>query len=102
MQKLPFIMSFQRCGKTLFSLFLIGLLLGSFSYILNPFLRNQQQQQQQTITAYAQKHIMLSVSNQSSANKLSNALLEQFKTQVFKKSSNNSSNHATFSNSSFP
>ncbi|MGN6623857.1 MAG: serine hydrolase domain-containing protein [Candidatus Nitrosocosmicus sp.] len=94
-------MLFQRCGKTLLSIFLIGLLLGSFSYTLNPF-QKQQQLQQYTIAAYGQKHIIFNGSNQSSANELSNALLEQFKTKVVKQLSNNSSNMTSFSNSSFP
>jgi D-alanyl-D-alanine-carboxypeptidase/D-alanyl-D-alanine-endopeptidase len=100
MQKLPFIMLFQRCGRTMFSLFLIGLLLGSFFYTLKPFF--QKQQQLQTTAAYAQNHIIFHGSNQSSANKLSNALLETFKTKVFKQLSGNSSNHASFSNSGIP
>ncbi|MGN6560081.1 MAG: hypothetical protein ACTHJ2_06100 [Candidatus Nitrosocosmicus sp.] len=85
----------------MFSIFLIGLLLGSFSYTLNPF-QKQQQLQQYTIAAYGQKHIIFNGSNQSSANELSNALLEQFKTKVVKQLSNNSSNMTSFSNSSFP
>src|SRR5690349_15786196 len=100
MQKLPFIMLFQRCGKTLFSIFLIGLLLGSFSFTLNPFF--QKQQLQHTIAAYGQKHMIFNGLNQSSTNELSNALLEQFKTKVFKQLSTNSSNMTSFSNFSIP
>ena len=67
---------------------------------LNPFF--QKQQQQQTTAAYAQKHIIFNGSNQSSANKLSNAFLEQFKTKVVKQLSSNSSNKTSISNSSIP
>jgi serine-type D-Ala-D-Ala carboxypeptidase/endopeptidase len=89
-----------RHGKTLLSIFLICLFILSFSYTFNGYF--QKQQQQQTIMAYAQKHIICNGSNQLSANKLSNALLEQFKTKVFKQSSNKSFNQASFSNSSIP
>jgi serine-type D-Ala-D-Ala carboxypeptidase/endopeptidase len=89
-----------RHGKTLLSIFLICLFILSFSYTFNGYF--QKQQQQQTIIAYAQKHIIFNGSNQLSANKLSNALLEQFKTKVFKQSSSKSSNQASFSNSSIP
>ncbi|MGN6346707.1 MAG: serine hydrolase domain-containing protein, partial [Candidatus Nitrosocosmicus sp.] len=75
--------------------------MGCFSYTFNHF-QKQQQLQQYTIAAYGQKHIIFNGSNQSSANELSNALLEQFKTKVVKQLSNNSSNMTSFSNSSFP
>jgi D-alanyl-D-alanine-carboxypeptidase/D-alanyl-D-alanine-endopeptidase len=89
-----------RHGKTLLSIFLICLFILSFSYTFNGYF--QKQQQQQTIIAYAQKHIIFNGSNQLSANKLSNVLLEQFKKKVFKQSSSKSSNQASFSNSSIP
>jgi serine-type D-Ala-D-Ala carboxypeptidase/endopeptidase len=89
-----------RHGKTLLSIFLICLFILSFSYTFNGYF--QKQQQQQAIIANAQKDIIFNGSNQSSANKLSNALLEPFKIKVFKQSSSNSSNHASFSNSSIP
>jgi D-alanyl-D-alanine-carboxypeptidase/D-alanyl-D-alanine-endopeptidase len=85
----------------LFSIFLIGLLSGSFSYTLYTFFQKQQQLHY-TITAYAQKNMTFNGSNQSSANKLSNALLEQFKTKVLKQLSSNSSDKTSISNSSFP
>jgi serine-type D-Ala-D-Ala carboxypeptidase/endopeptidase len=93
-------MLFILPGKTLLSIFLICLFILSFSYTFNGYF--QKQQQQQAIIANAQKDIIFNGSNQSSANKLSNALLEPFKIKVFKQSSSNSSNHASFSNSSIP
>src|SRR3954463_13987407 len=85
-------MLFQTYGKMLLSIFLIGLIILSFSYIFNGyFQRQQQQQQQQKIIAYAQKQITFNGSNPSSGNELSNALLKQFKTKVFTTLSSNSS-----------
>jgi len=96
-------MLFQTYGKMLLSIFLIGLIILSFSYIFNGyFQRQQQQQQQQKIIAYAQKQITFNGSNPSSGNELSNALLKQFKTKALKQLSSNSSNKNSFYNSSIP
>jgi len=91
---------FQTYGKTLLSIFLIGLFIVSFSYIFNEYF--QKQQQQQKIITYAQKQITFNGTNQSSGNELSNALLKQFKTKALKQLSSNSSNKTSFYNSSIP
>jgi len=93
-------MLFQTYGKTLLSIFLIGLFIVSFSYIFNEYF--QKQQQQQKIITYAQKQITFNGTNQSSGNELSNALLKQFKTKALKQLSSNSSNKTSFYNSSIP
>jgi D-alanyl-D-alanine-carboxypeptidase/D-alanyl-D-alanine-endopeptidase len=95
-------MSFKIYGKMLLSIFLIGLIIVSFSYIFNGYFQKQQQQQQQKIIAYAQKQITFNGTNQSSENELSNALLKQFKTKVVKQLSSSSSNQTSFYNSSIP
>ena len=78
-------------------MFLSTLVMISFFIFSNTFFQNQFQ------LAYSQQQTSITnISNYSSKNEISDALLEQFKEIVFKQLSSNSSNKIAMSNSSIP